>query len=50
MVVAPPTVRVLTGPTGSGKSELALQLAATLLRHLKREGAFLLDAEQTAFA
>jgi tRNA dimethylallyltransferase len=27
----PPTLLVLTGPTGSGKSELALQLAAALL-------------------
>jgi tRNA dimethylallyltransferase len=34
---APPTVLVLTGPTGSGKSELALQLAAALQPQLPVE-------------
>jgi tRNA dimethylallyltransferase len=33
----PPTLLVLTGPTGSGKSELALQLAAALLPRLPVE-------------
>jgi tRNA dimethylallyltransferase len=34
---APPTVLVLTGPTGSGKSDLALQLAAALQPQLPVE-------------
>ena len=34
---APPTVLVLTGPTGSGKSELAIQLAAALQPQLPVE-------------
>jgi len=34
---APPTLLVLTGPTGSGKSELALQLAAALMPRLPVE-------------